>query len=408
MSKNGNNNFNHTQELNVTALFPEPLNSVILNALFENATDIYINAVPNGHVLLFRVDGILHKKTLIPRGEGRRLLNQIKAEANIGVIHLLAAAEGDIHFRESNTQRQIRVTMIPVGGGESAHLRFLSLPEQQWNMDTLGFSEQDKGTISDTLASLNGLVLVTGITGSGKTTTMYSIASLQDMQQLAAYSIEDPVEFDLPYAQQMEVNERQGLSMHEGLRTILRMNPDLIMIGEIRDKDSAIVATRAALSGRLVLATIHAQDAAGAVDALHYLGVPYYIIGGSLRLVIAQNLVRKLCDSCKQENELCGDERELFLKNEIEPPEKLFAAIGCEGCNGYGYKGQIGIFETARISPDIAQKIASGIHQEQLREYFRNNRVNTIIADALNKVKEGITSIQEIYRVTGLSFDAQK
>ncbi|MFC1792606.1 GspE/PulE family protein, partial [Planctomycetota bacterium] len=194
------------------------------------------------------------------------------------------------------------------------------------------------------------------------------------------------------------VNEDHGLTMYQGLRTILRMDPDLIMVGEIRDRDSAIVAARAAMSGRLVLATIHSQDTAAAVDALHYLGVPYYIISSSLSLIVAQKLIRKLCLACASPREPYVEENEVFERAGIEIPEKIFDPVGCDQCNGYGYKGRIGMFETAVITPDTAHKIASGVHEEQVRQHFRDSGVVPLVIDGIKKVADGITSTQELFQ----------
>ena len=216
--------------------------------------------------------------------------------------------------------------------------------------------------------------------------TMYSLASLMDMRTTTAYSIEDPVEFRLPYAQQIEVDERHGLTMHEGLRTILRMDPDLILIGEIRDRDSAIVASRAALSGRLVLATIHAHDAVGAIDALHYLGVPYHIIGTSLRLIIAQNLVRQLCGECAQTRELDETERELFARFGEKTPESLLHPGSCAECNWYGYKGRTGIFEVATIDDEVGRLISVGTRNGELGDCLRSKGLRSMAQDGIERI----------------------
>jgi type II secretory ATPase GspE/PulE/Tfp pilus assembly ATPase PilB-like protein len=271
------------------------------------------------------------------------------------------------------------------------------MPEKELDITKLGFSDEHSKSIVEILDSLNGLVLVTGVTGSGKTTTMYSMASSTNINSLVAFSIEDPVEFKLPSGQQLEVDEEHGFTMYEGLRTILRMDPDLIMVGEIRDRDSAIVTSRAALSGRLVLATIHGQDAAGAVDALHYLGVPYYIISSSLRLIIAQKLLRRLCVSCAKSRSLYTEEKEVFERAGLSIPKKVFDPVGCDQCNGYGYKGRIGIFETAVITQEAAHRIAGGTHNEPLRQYFRDSGILPMAIDGLAKVADGITSVQELF-----------
>ena len=389
---------NSTETMVDEALYPDPLNTFILNAIYEEATDIHLNIVDGGMLVLFRVDGIVHEKRLLSQDEGRRLLNQIKAAADLNITKSFTPQEGQMRWRDDDEQeKNIRVTIVPMGGEECAHLRILSMPEKELQIASLGFSDNHLKGISETLDSLSGLILVTGITGSGKTTTMYSMASSTDLSSLVAFSIEDPVEFRLPSGQQLEVNEDHGLTMYQGLRTILRMDPDLIMVGEIRDRDSAIVTARAAMSGRLVLATIHGQDAAAAVDALHYLGVPYYIISSSLRLIVAQKLIRKLCPSCASAREPYTEENEVFERAGIKIPKKIFDPVGCEQCNGYGYKGRVGMFETAVITPDAAHKIASGVHNEQLRQHFRDNEVAPLAIDGLTKVANGITSTQELF-----------
>jgi type II secretory ATPase GspE/PulE/Tfp pilus assembly ATPase PilB-like protein len=380
--------------------YPEPFNSIVWNAVYENATDIHINKVEDGMLVLYRVDGLNHIKRQISEAEGRKLINQIKTAAGLNSVKSFVPQEAQLKWPDDLLQRDIRVTIVPIGRDmESAHLRILSFPQEICAISNLGFSEKEIETVSNTINSMGGLILISGVSGSGKTSTMYSFASLMDMRNKIAFSIEDPVEFNLPFAQQLEVDERHNFTMYEGLQTILRMDPDLVMVGEIRDRDSAIVAARAALSGRLVLATIHATDAAGTVDALHYLGVPYYVIGGSLKLIVSQNLLRKLCPSCAVERPATGEERDIFTRCELAPPEKLYNATGCKKCDQYGYHGITAIFEMAKVTPDISHLIAEGIHQKQLRDYFRKNGIKSMFVDGLKKVAMGTTTIEELYRV---------
>ena len=379
---------------------PDPFNTIVWNAIYENATDIHFNTVEGGLLILYRVDGIIHEKQLLTETEGRKLINQIKTAAKLNATKSFLPQEGQIKWPDEDVLRDIRVTVVPAGKvAESAHLRILSFPQEGWKISKLGFSEEDLEKISGTINSMNGLVLVSGATGSGKTTTMYSFASLADLRTKMAFSIEDPIEFNLPYAQQLEVDERHGLTMYQGLQTVLRMDPDLVMVGEIRDRDSAIVTSRAALSGRLVLATIHAKDAAGTIDALHYLGVPYYIIGSSVKLIVAQNLMRRLCKSCAEKRTPSKEEKELFAEANLKVPKKIFDAKGCKECTSYGYQGLVGIFEIAKIDPDTAHMITDGIHQQQLRDHFRKININPMLVDGLKKVAQGITSIDELYRI---------
>jgi type II secretory ATPase GspE/PulE/Tfp pilus assembly ATPase PilB-like protein len=382
-------------------LYPDLLHSLLWNAIIEKATDVHLHCVPDGVRVLHRVDGIIHPKLRLSPGDGRRLLNQLKSAAGLTVVRAYAPLEGQIVWPDEDRKWEIRVTFTPVGDQVSAHLRFLSARRDEWDLPNLGLLHTDQERISTSIRSLNGLVLVTGATGSGKTTTMYSLASLMDLQTTTAYSIEDPVEFRLPYAQQIEVDEVHGLTMHEGLRTILRMDPDLILVGEIRDPDSAIVAARAALSGRLVLATIHAQDAAGAVDALHYLGVPHHIIGSSLRLVIAQNLVRCLCPSCSLPREPDEAEKDLFARFSLEPPESLPQTTGCGECNWYGYRGRTGIFEVAVMDDELAELISTGASHRDLSNELRRKGIHSMTRNGLEKAALGMTSLEELERVCG-------
>lgn len=383
--------------------YPDPLKTFVWNAILENATDVHLHCVEEGVRVLHRVDGTIHPKRLLPPADGRRLLNQLKSAAGLTVARSFAPLEGQIVWPDEDRRWEIRVTLTPVRHRESAHLRLLSVASEQWGMSNLGFLADDQEQIASAVASLNGLILITGATGSGKTTTMYSLASLMDLRTTTTYSIEDPVEFRLPYAQQIEVDEQHGLTMHEGLRTILRMDPDLILVGEIRDRDSAIVAARAALSGRLVLATIHAQDAAGAVDALHYLGVPYHIIGSSLRLVIAQNLVRQLCSGCARPRDLTEAEQELFVGYGVKVPTRLVEANGCPQCSSYGYKGRTGVFEVAAVDDAVGTLMSSGAHHRELTHYLRESGVRSMACDGLEKVAMGLTSMDEMGRVCGFT-----
>jgi type II secretory ATPase GspE/PulE/Tfp pilus assembly ATPase PilB-like protein len=384
-----------------TESFPDPLKTLIWNAVLEKATDIHLHSVAEGLRVLHRVDGMIHPKHVFPFAEGRKLLNQLKSAAGLTIERSFAPLEGQIVWPDEDLRWELRVTLTPVGDRESAHLRLLSVPRDQWDMSGLGFSLPDQDKISSLVHSPNGLVLITGATGSGKTTTMYCLASLMDLRTTTTYSIEDPVEFKIPYIQQIEVDECHGLTMHEGLRTILRMDPDLILVGEIRDGDSALVAARAALSGRLVLATIHAQDAAGAIDSLHYLGVPYHIIGSSLRLVIAQNLVRRLCSRCTLPREMSDQERDLFVQHGLETPESLGQANGCPHCHSYGYEGRTGIFEVAAMDEEMTALIRSGADHQQLLNCLRKQGTRSMFQDGLEKVAGGVTSLEELTRVCG-------
>lgn len=382
-----------------TTSYPDLLHTLVWNAIMDNATDVHLHCVDEGVRVIHRVDGLITPKAVLSPTEGRRLLNQLKSAAGLPVVRAFAPLEGQLEWRDEEATWEIRVTLTPVRSRESAHLRLLNVPRDNWDLSGLGFGTADCERIASTIRSLSGLVLVTGPTGSGKTTTMYGLASLMDLRTTTTYSIEDPVEFRLPYAQQVEADEEHGLTMHEGLRTILRMDPDLILIGEIRDKDSAIVAARAALSGRLVLGTVHARDAAGAVDALHYLGVPYHIIGSSLRMVIAQNLLRQICGQCAQPRELDETETDVFTRFGMSTPKELLHPGSCAECGWYGYKGRTGIFEVASIDNELGAMIGSGAQHQRLSKRLRAKGVRSMVQDGLAKVAAGVTSMEELFRI---------
>ena len=382
-----------------TTSYPDLLHTLVWNAIMDNATDVHLHCVDDGLRIIHRVDGVIAPKAVLPVREGRRLLNQLRSAAGLSVVRTFAPLEGQLEWRDEDATWEIRVTLTPVRQRESVHLRLLNVPRDNWDLSGLGFCTADRERIASTIRSLSGLVLVTGPTGSGKTTTMYGLASLMDLRTTTTYSIEDPVEFRLPYAQQIEVDEQHGLTMHEGLRTILRMDPDLILIGEIRDKDSAIVAARAALSGRLVLGTVHARDAAGAVDALRYLGVPYHIIGSSLRMVIAQNLLRQICGECAQPRELDETETDTFARFGVSAPKELLHPGSCAECGWYGYKGRTGIFEVAPIDDELGALISSGAPHQELSESLRAKGVRSMVQDGLAKVASGTTAMEELFRI---------
>jgi len=246
---------------------------------------------------------------------------------------------------------------------------------------------------------------VAGGTGSGKTTTLYSLASTLKQRSVIVTSIEDPVEFRLPHVRQLEVSEKHGFTMYEGLRVILRMDSDVIVIGEVRDRQSASTAARAGLSGQLVMATIHARNAPMTIDALASMEVPRYVIGGALRLIIRQNLVLHLCRHCAREVELSAEARELFDRYQVPAPETVKEAVGCKECRDYGHKGRIAVFELTPIDQSLGQDIAAGIATKELSSRFHELQNGSMAHDILYKVAEGKVSVDVARRFIDSSGD---
>jgi len=376
-----------------------PLAKILRQAVAERATDIHVDPVEDGEIVRFRVDGIIHEKDRLTGLEGHRLLNQIKISAGLTFDKCFAPEEGMIVFDDEEGSHDIRVTVAPITGREAIHFRFLSTTGWIQRLADLGLCEQDVAVISDALQARTGLVLVGGITASGKTTTLYALASALDLATAVTVSIEDPVEFRVPYIRQIQVDPGHGVSMREGLRTLLRMDPDAIIIGEIRDQHSAVTAGRAALAGQLVLATVHAPDPLTAVSALTNLSVPEYVVGGALRLIVTQDLIRRLCPACTRPVPLDDEAGALFDRYGVDRPAQTMQPVGCRKCGQYGYFGRVGAFQVTRIDADLGHDIAAGADRRHLEERFRAASTRSQMTDALTKAADGVTSMEEVMRL---------
>ncbi len=362
----------------------------------QGASDIHIDVWGDEALVRYRVDGVVHTRERLTPGQARVVVNQIKVAAALveDIVH--GPVEGHFHFDAEGCSRNIRVTVTPTARGQhAAHLRLLAAPEHWRNIRGLGLADRDLERVETAMRHPNGLILTAGPTGSGKTTTLYALASLGDPEHRVVTSIEDPVEFDLPFARQLQVNESQGLTMEVGLRALLRMDPDIILVGEIRDRASATIASHAALAGRLVLATVHGRDAAAAIESMHYLTVPNYVLGGALRLVVGQNLVRRICRHCALERAPVTAERALFEQHGVPVPPRVFDPVGCEQCHGYGFRGRIGVFEVVLVDREMGDWIATGQPQHLIRRRFEQSGSRPLFVDALEKVAAGVTAMQE-------------
>jgi len=379
----------------------EPLISIFSEAINEGATDIHIDPYDQGKHVRFRVDGVIHEKKPLPTSMRKRLLNQVKVLIDLDIDKSFVPEEGFVSLEVNGIQHDVRVTIVPVGDREAIHFRFLSSNFSLQGLGKIGMRHEDLEVVTHVIDAPYGMILVAGGTGSGKTTTLYSLANLMKQRNSIVTSIEDPVEFRLPHVRQLEVSEKHGFTMYDGLRVILRMDPDVIVIGEIRDKQSATTATRAGLSGQLVMATIHARNPTMAVNALNNMEVPRYVIGGSLRLIIQQNLVLRVCKSCAKKVELTGQDRALFDEHQVPAPQTVYEAVGCSECNNYGHRGRIAVFELTRIDQSLGQDIAAGIGIKTLFSRLETMRNSTIVQDVLYKVADGDVSLDAAKRFIG-------
>ncbi len=387
-------------------LLPEPLGTILREAVAQEATDIHIDTWRDHAVVRFRVDGAAREFNPLEPDQARRLINQIKVSAKLNVEATLQPLEGQFRWQEGEQVRDIRVTIIPEAPrNEAAHLRLLTRPEEWRHMEQLGMRPEQLATVRGVMQWPHGLVLVAGPTGSGKTTTLYALTELEDLRHLVAASIEEPIEFDLPYVRQLEVDERRGITMKEGLRTLLRMDADVLMVGEIRDGESAIVAAQAALAGRLVLATIHARDAAGAISAMRHLGVRPYVLASSLRMVIAQTLVRKLCGACVTALPTRNTERKLFEQAGLAAPATLRIAKGCPSCRRTGFRGRTGVFQVAVFDESHGAWLADGPPEHEVRERLVQEGTQSLRDELLHCAAEGVISLSEVARLTGTAVE---
>jgi len=309
--------------------------------------------------------------------------------------------EGFLSLEVNGIQHDVRVTIVPVGEREAIHFRFLSSSFRLQDLGKIGMRHKDLEIVTEVTDAPYGMILVAGGTGSGKTTTLYSLANLMKQRNSIVTSIEDPVESRLPHVRQLEVSEKHGFTMYDGLRVILRMDPDVIVIGEIRDKQSATTATRAGLSGQLVMATIHARNPIMTVNALNNMEVPRYVIGGALRLIIQQNLVLRVCKACAKEVELTAQDRSLFDEHQVPAPQTVYEAVGCRECNNYGHRGRIAVFELTCIDQSLGQDIAVGIGMKTLSSRLETMRNSTMVRDVLYKVADGDVSLDVAKRFIG-------
>jgi type II secretory ATPase GspE/PulE/Tfp pilus assembly ATPase PilB-like protein len=287
--------------------------------------------------------------------------------------------------------------------GESVHLRMLTRPEEWMSIDQLGLSQDHQRQIHELVTNPRGLVLVAGPTGAGKTTTLYATAGLEGLADLVTVSIEDPVEYDLNFVRQVQVDEHHGLTMAQGLKSLLRMDADAILIGEIRDEASAQIAAQAGLAGRLVLSTIHARDAATAIEGMHFLGVPDYVLGSSLRMVISQNLVRSLCGTCCREVPPDASARAMYEHYGLKVPPIVCHAVGCEACHERGYRLRTGVFEVVPIDDELGQWLIDGPRRHAIRQHLIEAGMEPLAVDALRKVAKGTVSMEEVQRLIGMS-----
>lgn len=370
------------------------LDDLIKEAKLLKSSDIHIETYDNDCRVRIRVDGLLILRYLIEKKQYPSLINKIKIAANLDIAEKRLPQDGRIFFSKGNDKFDIRVSIVPALYGEKVVLRLLSNDATDIELEKLGFSENDLYNYMEGLKKPYGIILISGPTGSGKTTTLYATLKRLNLSTKNILTIEDPIEYTLQGVNQVQVRENIGLSFAKALRTFLRQDPDIIMLGEIRDAETANMAIRAALTGHLVLSTIHTNSAWGTISRLTDMGIPPFLIANTLTISVAQRLVRLLCPDCKKEATF---EASLFPRK-YNPPEKIeshYIPVGCPQCFNTGYKKRKAIYEIISIDEDLIEEIKNG--NSNVDGLLKQKNIQTLAGNAFYLFKTGETSVEEIY-----------
>ncbi|MFO7818818.1 MAG: ATPase, T2SS/T4P/T4SS family [Halanaerobacter sp.] len=376
-------------------------NNIIRDGVEMESSDIHIEPMEEDIRVRYRIDGILHTEMEIPKDIHAALVSRMKIMADLDIAERRVPQDGRIQIIVKDKKIDLRVSTLPTVRGEKIVLRILDKSNLMLNLDQLGFSPKHKTIFRNMISQPHGMFLITGPTGSGKTTTLYSALSTLDKSDENIITVEDPVEYRLEGINQVQTNVKAGLTFATGLRSILRQDPDTIMIGEIRDKETAEMAVHSALTGHLVFSTLHTNHAAGALTRLIDMGVEPFLVASSVSGVMAQRLVRTICPNCKvkESDPLVDPELEGYLgagQNSIE----LHRGVGCRRCNNTGYSGRTAIHEILRMTPKIKELVVNEASAERIEEAAREEEMETLETSGLHKASQGLTTIEETKRVT--------
>ena len=381
----------------------EFIDLLINNAIKDNATDIHITPDILMFYISFRIDGVLHLYYALPKRVIQHVTSRMKILSKMDISEHRLPQDGSFTHSFNSDKYDLRVSTIPTNDGENIVLRILTSNTSSFNIDNLGFNQKDIEQLKELFSKPYGIVLITGPTGSGKTTTLYSLLRHINFIQKNILTIEDPIEYKFPFIKQTQINIKSGYTFERAIRHFMRQDPDVMLVGEIRDNETAQLAMRASMTGHLVLSTIHTNDAIGAIPRLVDLGIQNQMISSSILAVLAQRLIRRLCSSCKEEYSVTKEEllRFGYSKESIEKlPQKvkIFKEVGCPYCKETGYRGREAIIEILLISQKIKNMIDNASPYSEISEQARVENMQTMKENSLLKVLGGITSLQEIKR----------
>lgn len=385
----------------------EIVNEIIYTGAQAGASDIHFD--PSGKTIKvrFRIDGILIDYTVIPEAIKKNLIARLKIISGMDITETRLPQDGAIKTMIKDIKLDMRVSSLPTNIGEKIVIRILDYSASLNGLESLGFSPNNLRKMKELIKEPNGIILVTGATGSGKSTTVYSLLQILNTPEVNLVTVEDPVEMGIDGINQIQVNSEIGLTFAEVLRSILRQDPDIIMIGEIRDDETAKIAVRASITGHLVLSTIHTNNALATIERLSDMDVETYLLATSLNGIVSQKLARRICPHCTKKRPAIEYEKKLIKAQLGVDVTELAYAESCDKCVG-GYKGRIAIHEVLVINQEIRDAIANGLPKEELRKLVYKGDTTTLLQDGLQKVLQGITTIEEILRLVELDDESAK
>lgn len=396
------------KQLDFTKLpITEIVNEIIYNGAEAGASDIHFDPTETTIKVRFRIDGVLVDYTIVPEAIKKNLIARLKIISGMDITETRLPQDGAIKTVIKELNLDMRVSSLPTNEGEKIVIRILDYSASLSGLESLGFAPRNLQKMKELIKEPNGIILVTGATGSGKSTTVYSLLQILNTPEVNLVTVEDPVEMGIDGINQIQVNSEIGLTFANVLRSILRQDPDIIMIGEIRDDETAKIAVRASITGHLVLSTLHTNNALNTIERLRDMDVETYLLASSLNGVVSQKLARRICPHCRKTRPAIEYERNLIRTNLGIDVTELAYAAGCSECVS-GYKGRIAIHEVLVITDEIRDAISDGIPKDKLKEMVYSGDTTTLLQDGLQKVLQGTTTIEEILRLVELDDESSK
>ena len=384
----------------------EIVNDILVDSEKRGASDIHFDPHENEMLIRIRIDGALIDYAIVPNSIKKNLITRIKIISGMNITESRLPQDGAIKTTLQGIDLDLRVSCLPTLNGEKIVVRILDYSMSQAGLESLGFSERNYEKILKMIANPNGIILVTGATGTGKSTTVYSILQRLNKEDTNIVTVEDPIEMNIEGINQVQTNSEIGLTFANALRSILRQDPNVIMIGEIRDTETAKIAVRASITGHIVLSTVHTNNSLNTIERLLDMEVERYLLSSALTGIVSQKLARRLCPKCSKKRPTNDYEKDLFKRVLHKEVNEVYTADGCEEC-GNGYKGRIAIHEVLLVNQEIKDAISSNLRKSKLRELVYRNDVTTLLQDGLEKVIEGKTTVEEILKIIELDDDVE-